>query len=269
MLVESTQFILYQQEVSTASSGFGSNFMVLSILGVIIYSAVKASYENRYDDLWERGVFPDGLPFTRDNLMEAYICLAARLIQSDVQDAGEKTIYMHKYFSRHFPESNYNFRESLTYSYRHPIQLKTVTSWLKVHLRRKEQRLQIMYFLAGISVVDGKIIPSELELLKRISELLELTPKEFQSIIAMYTQSREQSNAKPTGSTKTQLIVESCQILGISEHASMDEIKKAYRSLVKLHHPDRFANESIEQQRLAQTRFITIQKAYEFLEKFK
>ena len=47
----------------------------------------------------------------------------------------------------------------------------------------------------------------------------------------------------------------------------MVEIKKAYRTLVKKHHPDRFATNSIEQQKIAESRFIEIQKAYETIEK--
>lgn len=46
----------------------------------------------------------------------------------------------------------------------------------------------------------------------------------------------------------------------------MDEVKKAYRQLVKLHHPDRFASEAKEQQEIAQERFVEIQKAYELIE---
>ena len=58
-----------------------------------------------------------------------------------------------------------------------------------------------------------------------------------------------------------------CKIIGVSEQATMLEIKKAYRSLVKLHHPDRFATESLAQQQIAEQKFIEIQKAYEILER--
>jgi molecular chaperone DnaJ len=48
-------------------------------------------------------------------------------------------------------------------------------------------------------------------------------------------------------------------ILGVSPTASLDEIKKAYRSLAMLHHPDRNAHPG------AENRFNAIKMAYELL----
>jgi len=49
------------------------------------------------------------------------------------------------------------------------------------------------------------------------------------------------------------------QILGISKHATLPEIKKAHRALVMIYHPDR--NPSLE----AREKFQQVQKAYEIL----
>ena len=59
------------------------------------------------------------------------------------------------------------------------------------------------------------------------------------------------------------------EILGLSLDATNDEIKKAYRQLVKMHHPDLFHNESEAQQKIAEERFLKIQKAYETIEEQK
>jgi DnaJ like chaperone protein len=59
------------------------------------------------------------------------------------------------------------------------------------------------------------------------------------------------------------------KILGVPLTASIIEIKTAYRKLIKVHHPDRFANESPEQIKLAHERFLKIQDAYELLDKLK
>ena len=238
----------------------------------VIFWIGQFLYKRRYDHLWEDGVFPKRLAFKRKHLMEAYICLAARMIQSDTEDAGDKVKYMNNYFQRHFPAENYNFSESISYSYRHPIQVSTVTRWLNLHLNGRDQRMQVMYFLAGLAMVDGRLLKAEVNLLRKLNDLLLLSPKDFDSIIAMYQQrqERQQQESKPTTvSTKKRLIQLSCKVLGVSEHADMDEIKKAYRSLAKIHHPDRFINDSIEQQKIAEARFIEIQKAYEYLEKWK
>ena len=57
-----------------------------------------------------------------------------------------------------------------------------------------------------------------------------------------------------------------CKILGVNLTDSADVIKKAYRQLVKEHHPDKFSNGTEIQQQMAHQRFLEIQKAYEILE---
>jgi DnaJ like chaperone protein len=86
----------------------------------------------------------------------------------------------------------------------------------------------------------------------------------------MYNQKRERtkSKSKPRSkSSRKSLRQLAFKILGVSEHADFVEIKKAYRTLVKKHHPDRFASESEAEQKIATERFLEVQKAYEMIEK--
>ncbi|MBD3883397.1 J domain-containing protein [Phormidium tenue FACHB-886] len=55
-------------------------------------------------------------------------------------------------------------------------------------------------------------------------------------------------------------LIECYRILGLAPHATLDEIKSAYRQLVKRYHPDRNPNS-----REAADRFIEINHAYETL----
>lgn len=243
-----------------------SDFMVaIMIFGPIVVFLSYYSYLRYFASNWENGQFPKLLRYNRDNLLEAYICLAARMIQSDTKEAGKKVVYMNTYFNRHFPDAHYDFSDSLTYSYRNPISIQSVSAWLVLKLPHRKQRIQIMYFLAGLAFVDGDITSREMKILLTLRDLLKISPKEFESVIGMYQQKRKRAEPKTKSSKKTIKSL-ACKILGVSEHASMDEIKKAYRSLVKIHHPDRFSNESLEQQNIAKERFIEIQKAYEALE---
>ena len=173
---------------------------------------------------------------------------------------------MNDYFSKHFPHSHYNFGLSFTESLKNPIRPKALSRYMRRKLPHREQRIQIMYFLAGLSTVDGSMNKREIHLLKEVNQILELSPKDFDSIISMYTQKRERRDNRGNSKLSVNPIQLASRILGVSEHASKDEIKKAYRALVKLHHPDRFASESEEQQEIAEQRFIEIQKAYEILE---
>lgn len=205
---------------------------------------------------------------SRDNLMKAYIFLAAEIIKSDTSHSTEKIVYMNTYFIKHFQESNYQYKEILVDAYRNPAPPWKVATWLQYHLNQP-QRLQVMYFLAGLSMVDGNIQGFEMRILSNISEILELTPKEFQSIIGMYEQQEQKRQSKSTYTPRKTRLKIACEILGVSEFADIVEIKKAYRQLVKIHHPDRFYNESEGQQKIAQERFLKIQEAYETIEKLK
>ena len=55
-------------------------------------------------------------------------------------------------------------------------------------------------------------------------------------------------------------------ILKISSDASNEEVKKAYRSLIRVCHPDRVAHEGEEAVEAAHSKFLEIQAAYQELE---
>lgn len=206
--------------------------------------------------------------FHRDTLMEAYIYLAAEMIKSDTSHSAEKISYMNSYFIKHFGENTLEYKKILVNAYRNPAPVNKIAAWIQLHLDHS-QRLQVMYFLAGLSMVDGSIQGLEMRILSKLSEVLELSPKEFQSIIGMYKKQEQKRTSKSTYIPKKSRLKTACEILGVSEHAGMDEIKKAYRTLVKQHHPDRFYNESEEQQKIAEERFLQIQEAYETIEQLK
>lgn len=56
-------------------------------------------------------------------------------------------------------------------------------------------------------------------------------------------------------------------ILGVSRNAGKDEIKKAYRDLVKQHHPDKFTNASDSEKEYHENKLKEINEAYEKLSK--
>jgi len=255
----------YNQPNDNVTENFGFWFFLPFIIGGIYWLKIrKADYD------WKNGIFDSSLPYSRDNLLEAYIYLAAQLIAKDRDDVSGKIKYISSYFRKYFKTSNYDFRESLTAAYRNPERINAVSSWLNFKVRKKSERIQIIYFLAGLCMVDGRLVASELKLLETIAFFLKVSPKEFQSVIGMYQSyeksSRESFKSKVSPTTRRAL---SCKILGVSEKESFDEIKKAYRKMVKLHHPDKFHNASSQQRKIAKEKFISVQKAYEYLENIK
>lgn len=231
----------------------------------LVLSVIYVIRRNKSVQLWKKGIFPPYLPPKEDNFLEAYLALGAKLMAIDYQSSKGKIQFINQYFKRYFKFANYNFGDSLVFSFRYPIKTITVTDWMKKHIPTEGGRSQIIYFLTGLAMVSGNLTREELIFLKRINSELELDDTNLTrilSIFASYHQKKEEteSSALKTSSTKYAF-----DILGVSKNASKEEIKKAYRKLVKIHHPDNFATSSASQQKMAAEKFIEIQGAYENL----
>ena len=122
-------------------------------------------------------------------------------------------------------------------------------------------RLEIITYLIKLSYTDDKLEISEKRKLEKISEYLNITLNDFYTLLSSfqkrthYTQSNNYNN-------KTDY-----EILGLSNGATNDEIKKAYRILVKKYHPDKVKFLKNITQQEAKIKFQELQQAYERIKK--
>ena len=257
---------------------FANGFLTFAVVifGGIGFIVVSNYRYNKSEDNWKSGVFDHRLAYSEDALLQAYIRLGGLMLRKDQDDMKGKMAYLHRYFDQHFMNNSIDLIFALKASFQHPVDLQSITPWLKKNLPSTSQRSQLLYFLAGLSTVDGTMNPKEKRYLTQLSDLLDLSKKDFDSIMAMYSKyedayhdqfkQRHRAPRKPKSQYKRE---KASEILGVSVQASADEIKKAYRSLAKVHHPDRFATQSQSQQIIAKERFVKIQLAYELLMEFK
>lgn len=248
-------------------------FVILVVFGPFLIPLGYWAYKNYTMSVWESGQFFEESEYNNDNLLQAYICLSAWMLKHDRRSTSDKIFYMNRYFRSHF--SDRDFKESLNYAYENPVYQGAIAAWLNIHLK-KEERSQLLQFLVGFSLIDGSMNSEEEGFINNIRHIIGVSEKELKSIVASYHQQRHRKHAESSSTssstsadTKKTALKLSYEIIGVSEFAAMDEVKKAYRSLVKKHHPDRFATSSLEQQKIAESRFIEIQKAYEIIEKYK
>lgn len=227
-------------------------------------------YKTRHVRSWRKGIFPQSTKFNQDNLLEAYLALGAILILLDRQKTKGHTQFINRYFSRYFTMENYNFGDSLVFSLQHPIQLDSISQWLNLHLDSEGKKTQVVYFLTGLAYLNESLSQNELKFLQLMNEKLGLPKENLLRIIAIFQnyhsqQKKSDKNEDQKRSRAKDPLIIYRQILGVDASASIDEIKKSYRSLVKLHHPDVFAQSSEAQQKMAEEKFVQIQEAYEQL----
>jgi DnaJ like chaperone protein len=112
-------------------------------------------------------------------------------------------------------------------------------------------RLQLLHFLFGIAKADGIVVESEVKSIHAIANYLGISPRDFESIKAMFYSNKENAY----------------KILEINKTATESEIKKAYRKMAKKYHPDKVMHLGKEHQKGAQEKFRQVQEAYEQLQK--
>ena len=142
------------------------------------------------------------------------------------------------------------------------MKLDSLAAWIDKYLNHS-QRLEFANFMTFIAVCDGDLNPSEkaylFSLFKKIRINLSEVDAAYQSFFTEKTQERPRSSAIKREND--------FEVLGLESGASLDDIKRAYRSLVKMCHPDRFMHESETVRSEMAKRFREIQQAYENLTK--
>lgn len=240
-------------------------FVLIAFFGSLIFLRIN-------NEFWSAGKIPFYYRKTRENEWEIYIALAASIISSDLRDTKEKTFYLRSYFQQKFKdvEEYYDFGDSLVESYKHPTDIYAIGKWISKNSRTKQEKVNALQFAVSLAMLDGSLIEKEYKKIIQLKNSLGLSAQELDRIIRMYQRQQddqeEQERQYARSNYKPQKTIY-LEILGLPEHANFQEVKKAYRKLAKLHHPDKFVNASIIQQKMAKERFVKIQEAYDYLEK--
>lgn len=182
------------------------------------------------------------------------LSLASLVIKADGRVNTVELDYVRKYFVANYGKerANATFRTFNDVVKNRHIETARVSTYIAQNTRY-ESRLQIIHFLFGIANSDGSIAPSELQKINEISGYFRVYSKDFESIKAMFY--KEADNAY--------------KILEIDKNASVSEIKKAYRTMVKKYHPDKLQHLPTHLQKGAEEKFRAVQEAYDSLQKQK
>ncbi|MFD1551437.1 hypothetical protein DNU06_13455 [Putridiphycobacter roseus] len=129
------------------------------------------------------------------------------------------------------------------------------------------ERVQMINFLIKLSAIDGKISDEEFVLLETIAKYLHVHKKILISILAMLgyqPNEKEQKRRYQRNAVPSKIgLKNSYQILGVNENTSDLKVKKAFRKLANIHHPDKISHLGEKFQESASIKFQKILEAYE------
>ena len=242
-----------------ASLGWSFGGPIGAILGFAIGSALDGYSDGEFKEF--RKQIPEGNPRpgprtrtrTKPGDFEvSLLVLAAVVIKADDTIHRRELDFVREQFKQMYGSARANraFRLFGGIIKKEKISSRKVCMQIRQNMDHSS-RLQLLHFLFGIAKADGHVSQVELDAIERMAGYLYINDRDFESIKAMFY---NEVNA-------------AYKILEIQKSASDDEVKKAYRRMVKKHHPDKVRHLGEEHLKGAEEKFRKIQEAYEQIQK--
>lgn len=245
---------------------------VVALMVYVVYKALKEAIG--------MGTFSRFYKFNQENKRYAFKVIGCHVVWAERGGEKEHFTFLVTYLYNKFPNIGKPDTEEL---YKLAFLFKDIRKplrWLKNNMS-KEDRIQVVDFMVDLAFFNGQLNKRELKLIYLAGEVLEVPRHEIRSILGIrqnhYRQKeareraqREQQRKRTTSSRPFRSSTKkntSLKVLGLPNTTnSFQEVRNAYRSLARKHHPDRYMNASETEQQMAHERFTQINLAYEYLE---
>lgn len=225
--------------------GGGLGFVMGGPIGALFGFAIGSVIDNVKVKKLEGGAATQG-DFTL-----SLLALIAVVLKADGKIMKSELAYVKTFLVQNFGDNNSKqLLQLLKDALDKDINLQEIAFDIKSNMKY-EGRHQMVHFLLGLAMSDGEFHATEKQTIEQICALLGITPNDQRSLFAMFVKDTESSY----------------KILGVTKSATSDEIKKAYRSMAKKHHPDKVAHLGDDVKEKAKEKFQTIQQAYEDVKK--
>ncbi len=180
------------------------------------------------------------------------LSLCSIVIKADGNVTQKELDYVRSYFVQAYGKEHANatFRTFNDLIKDREISASRISQYLAARTKYPA-RLQIIHFLFGIAQADGRVSEAEARSIQEIAGFLRISRMDFESLKAMFFKSADNAY----------------KILEIEKSASDDEVKKAYRHMVKKYHPDKLGHMDEAYRKGAQEKFNKVQEAYEQIQK--
>lgn len=186
---------------------------------------------------------------TQGDFVVSLLTLVAAVMKADGRVLKSELTYIKQYFVHAFgtdttSDAIHILRDILEKN----IPVKEVCYQIKQKMDYAS-RLQLLHFLFGIADADGKVDPSELNLIKELSLLMGISQADIDSIQNMFLKATDWAY----------------KILEVDAGVSDEELKKAYRKMAMKYHPDKISYLGEEIKKKADEKFKKINEAYEVI----
>ncbi|MAY23909.1 MAG: molecular chaperone DjlA [Flavobacteriaceae bacterium] len=180
------------------------------------------------------------------------LSLASLVIKADGTVNQSELDYVRQYFVQAYGKerANATFKVFNEVIKKREISAQRIGGLFRQRMRY-ESRLQVVHFLFSIANADGHVSASEVQEISKIAGYMGLQMRDFESIKAMFFKNPDSAY----------------KILEVERSASVPEIKKAYREMVKKYHPDKLQHMDEVYRKGAEEKFRKVQEAYEQLQK--
>ena len=234
-------------------AGLGWSFVgpIGAVLGYLIANAIEGFGKKDFQEFQRQAQGHSDNTHSGD-FEVSLLLLSSFVIKADGKIDPRELDFVRSYFVKMYGKDRANHAFRL---FKGIIKSETISPrqiCLQIqHQMQHAARLQLMHYLFALAKADEIVTSEELDMLHKIAGYLNINPRDFESIKAMFY-SDSQSAYK---------------ILEIEKTATDQEVKAAYRKMVKKHHPDKLRHLGEEHLKGAQDKFLKIQEAYEQVKK--
>jgi DnaJ like chaperone protein len=203
---------------------------------IIDNTTVRTSTYTSIDDRTTPGAFTASL-----------LILIAAVMKADGKVLKSELEYVKQFFVRQFgresaAEATMMLRDLLKQN----IPVRDVCSQISRNMDYSS-RLQLLQLLFNVSIADGNVHPSEIEVINTIAGYIGISSSDLLSIKNIFIPETDSAY----------------KILEIDRTASNEEVKKAYRRMAMKYHPDKVNHLGEEFKKTADDKFKKVNKAYE------
>ncbi|MBU3805111.1 MAG: DnaJ domain-containing protein [Candidatus Cellulosilyticum pullistercoris] len=246
------------------------------IFTLIIMSYLPKKYPKLPKEIRQNPAFEGKNP-----VIASIMALCAMIAKADGNVTKGEIRFIRQFIKGHFGISNEEmntYEAAFNYGKSHPEDYLFFTDIIFGYYRtRRDYVMALAYLFVGVAMQEGESSTAKEAQTKKIVIALGLSEYEYQALRMAFQRQSGGYEQSYSGqgfsqySNQEDLVKKYTQVLGVREDASMAEIKKAYRKLVKEYHPDKLSSGSVppEYIEFANQKIRDINEAYEYLEKVK